>query len=309
MIKQSLKNYFKCLKYIFTPLGVIALGLIIGLSILIPGVINAGSETVEKIIEISDKSIDLGVLFDGFTDAVKALDWSDIGAALSKMFSKEWLSAVFEDNINAFIGDVREYGAQISAAVATFIDSVIKYIVILCVFIAIGFVVGYFFTKWIIRRDIAKRRFGMFAVKAVTGGILTAAITALCMWLATLWSYSVYISAPISFLLAAFVILTEAYVVHGYKKIPFGKIVNIKNAAKLFLSDLIIFAFTVVFIILIMLITNTMVAIFVAIGFIDITLAVLDMNAESYVKTAVAKGIPEKNADDSPVEINECSAA
>ena len=36
MIKQGIINFFKKLKYFFTPLGALALGLIFGLSVAIP---------------------------------------------------------------------------------------------------------------------------------------------------------------------------------------------------------------------------------------------------------------------------------
>lgn len=73
MIKQGIKNYFKNLKYIFNPLGAIAVGFVIGLSILIPIAISSFNNFVDEIKNIfANANVDYAALRDSFVTAVKS---------------------------------------------------------------------------------------------------------------------------------------------------------------------------------------------------------------------------------------------
>lgn len=75
MVKKAVKNYFVNLKYFFTPLGTLALGLIIGLSVFLPGAKTALSDLVASIQDIlSSAVIDVEHLEESLLDAVKSLD-------------------------------------------------------------------------------------------------------------------------------------------------------------------------------------------------------------------------------------------
>ena len=288
MIKQSVKNYFKCLKYIFTPLGVLALGVMIGLSILIPGVISSVSEMTDKIAQASDKAIDLSVMLDGFVDAVRELDWSDTVGAVKQMFSESWLYEVFSENLDTLVGDIEVFTTAVSDAITMCVSKIAVYFAVLVVFTVIGFLAGFLLTKRFIRLDIAKRRFYKFLINATVDAVLTGTAVAFCVWITSLWLPGLFISAAVTYILSAFISLTEAYITHGFKKVPFKKIVNIKNAAKLLLADLIIFVIAVTFVTVITVMTNAVIGLFVAMGFTDVTVAVMTLNAEAYVKVFAA---------------------
>ena len=288
MIKQSVKNYFKCLKYIFTPLGVLALGVMIGLSILIPGVISSVSEMTDKIAQASDKAIDLSVMLDGFVDAVQALDWSDTVGAVKQMFSESWLYEVFSENLDTLVGDIEVLTTAVTDAITVCVSKIAVYFAVLIVFTVIGFLAGFLLTKRLIRLDIAKRRFYKFLINATVDAVLTGTAVAFCVWITSLWLPGLFISAAVTYILSAIISLTEAYITHGFKKVSFKKIVNIKNAAKLLLADLIIFVIAVTIVTVITVFTNAVIGLFVAIGFTDVTVAVMTLNAEAYVKVFAA---------------------
>ena len=78
MIKQGIINFFKNLKYFFTPLGALALGLIFGLSVLIPGIISSVSTLANDVQTIlSDTTIDFTALENSIISAIQSLDWSN----------------------------------------------------------------------------------------------------------------------------------------------------------------------------------------------------------------------------------------
>lgn len=313
MIKQSIKNYFKCWKYIFTPLGVIALGVVLGLSVLIPATVGAVKELCGEIVKISDMAIDFDALWNSFTNAVRALDWNDAETALQTFFSKEWWWEVFEEDISNIISNAEEYFNAISNAVDNCIKTVFMYVIVLVAFTVIGFIAGVFLTRWLIRRDIAKRSIWKFILSAAADSVLSTLYIALTAWLFTVWSYSMYICVVVGFVLSAFASLINAYLVHGLHKVKFSKTVNIKNAAKLILSDLIIFAISAAFIAVVAFAINIIVGIFVGLGVITVTLSVIQMNAEAYVKSTAVNTdggkAPDTQQTDYPIPLAETAAA
>ena len=284
MIKQSIKNYFKCLKYVFTPLGIIALGLALGLSVAIPGIMGAISDMCKRILDISGKTIDFDALIANIVTAVEALDWSDPLAALGTMFTKNWFYDTIINNINPIVGDIETYMKQIGAAVNDCIGQIIAYAVVVGIFVILAFLASCFLTKWMIRRDIARRTVKQFVISTLIGSVLAVLFLCLMIWLAFLWRYSVIITAIVAFLSVALYSLLNAYITYGRKNVPIKSVVNIKNASWLALSDLIIFAIAIVITVIITLITNLIVGLFVCIGLLIVTASVMGLTADAYVK-------------------------
>lgn len=307
MIKQSIKNYFKCFKYVFTPLGIIALGAVCGLSIAIPQMIDAVSEMCKRILNISGKSIDFKVLFDNIVSAINALDWSDPATALGTMFGKQWFYNTIMNNLNPIVSDVQSYMSQIGAAVNDCIGQFIAYAAVVLIFVIIAFIASFFLTKWMIRKDIAKRSVKKFIISTLIGSVLSAAYASVTVWLGIIWHNSIYITVIVAFIMALLFSLLNAYITHGYKKVPLGSVVNVKNAAKLLLSDCIIFAIGIAISVLVALITNIIVGVFVAIGLIIVTVSVMEMTADSYVKELAEKSVTA--TEDSPADTADAEAA
>lgn len=287
MILKSLKNYFVNLKYIFTPLGVLALGAIIGLSILVPGVISAVNELIDSVVELTNGvEINLTAFGNSVWSAGAALDWSDPSAAIDVMLSETWLIDTFNGAIHALVPNGEEYAVQITEAVVQAVALISVYAIVLVVWLVIGAIGGFLLTKLLVRREIAKRALWKYFLVALADGTLTVAVTWLTVWLATLWTPSIIISILLALVLCGVVPLFEAYMVHGFKKVACKEIVNIKNVAMLWLSNLIIFAITCALVAIDFVIFNAVVGFFIAIPLIEISVMVISLNAEAYVKAA-----------------------
>lgn len=95
MIKSAIKNYFVNLRYYFTPVGTLAIGMIIGLSILIPTSLSALSQALNDIKEIiNDAQVDFNTVKDYLTDSITSLNWSDPISSLRTLLSAEWLKTL-----------------------------------------------------------------------------------------------------------------------------------------------------------------------------------------------------------------------
>lgn len=286
MIKQGIINFFKNLKYFFTPLGTLALGLISGLSVLIPGVISSFSafaENVQKIL--SDTSIDFNVLKDSAISAVQTLDWSNPLNAIKTMLNSDWLMDTLNGCVGAFVENTEVYTAQFSTAINAFTHDLTTYFASVIVFLIFGLIGGFFLTKWLIRRNIARRNLWKYFLNSFIDSLLTATLVAVCAWLITVWKPSILISAIISVLLFGFISLFEAYVIHAWKKVDVKQIVNAKNIFKLFATNIIIFLLSGVMVLLAIAITNVIAGIVIGIELMEIAFIVIGLNAEAYVKS------------------------
>lgn len=288
MIKQGIINFFKNLKYFFTPLGALALGLIFGLSVLIPGIISSVSTLANEVQTIlSDTTIDFTALENSIISAIQSLDWGSPLDAIGTMLNSDWLVSTLNDCVDSFVEITDAYATQFNAAVNTFTHDIAISFAALIAFLVLGLIGGFFLTKWLIRRNIAKRNIWKFLLHSFVDSILSSTLVAMCVWLISVWKPSIFISSVISVLLFGFISLLEAYIVHAWKKTDIKRIVNLKNIFQLFLTDAIILVLVGVFVQLIVLLTNTFAGLSVGIVLMEIAFIVIGLNAESYVKTIV----------------------
>lgn len=286
MIKQGIINFFKNLKYFFTPLGTLALGFIFGLSVLIPGIITSFSTLADSIQKIlSDTTIDFNVLKDSAISAVQALDWNNPLEAIKTMLSNDWLMQTLNECVSSFVESTEVYTVQFTTAINTFTNELATYFVTVVVFLILGLMGGFFLTRWLVRRNIAKRSIWKYFLNAFIDSLLTTTLVAVCVWLISVWKPSVFISWFVSILLFGFIALLEAYIVHAWKKVDIKKIVNAKNIFKLFAANIIIFLLSGVMVCLAIVITNMIVGIVIGIVLMEIAFIVIGLNAEAYVKS------------------------
>lgn len=290
MIKQGLKNYVKNLKYFFTPLGALALGVVFGLSIGLPIVLKSLSDLLDMVVQISQNTqIRFQDLIAGIIDKVDSLDWDNPIKALSILLDRTWLT----DTISGCVESISIDMAQLESYINGCIDDIVVALRIFIFFVILGFVGGYFITKWLIRREIAKRALWKYFLVSFVDSLLSATLVSFCLWILALWRPSIFISTLVSMMLFGSIQLFEAYIVHAWKKVDIKKVINVKNIAKLYLVDILIFAIAVVLVGIVIAITNTLVGLFVGIALIEIAFIIIGLNAEAYVKN-VADIVEEK---------------
>lgn len=296
MIKQGVLNFLRNLKYYFTPLGTLALGLIFGLSVLIPGIASAITTLVEDVKAVlSDSTIDLTALKDCIYAAVRELDWNEPLEAIRIMFGGDWIMQTLDSCVGAFVSGTEAYTEGFSTAVSVFTQSVVACIFVTIVFLFLGFIGGFFLSRWLVRRDIARRTLWKFLLNTLLDAVVTATLVAFCVWLVSVWKPSIIISTIISIVLFEFIALLEAYVVHALGKVSFGRIINIKNLLKLIATDMIIFAMAFVGIFIAIVVTNQTVGIFMGVVLMEIAFIVVGLNAEAYTVSVVNAAEPARS--------------
>ncbi len=291
MIKNGIKNFFVNLKHFFTPLGVFALFVIIGLSVAIPACISAVSTLADDAARIcNDTSIDLNALGDGVMRSVRALDWSNPTDAMQTILSEGWLKNTFVTCVDALVVSGGETAAsQIAVAAETAVSGVAAGFVALVVFAVLGIAAGYMLTKFSVRRNMAKRGLWKFILAAAVDAVLTVLLIILTVWIEAINSVSGVIAGVLSMLVLGLIALLEAYLVHGRKKVRMRQVVSIGNVLKLFCVNLIIIAVAFSFSFIVLAVANIVVGVFICLPLIEIAAIVMSLNAEAYVKDLAAQ--------------------
>lgn len=290
MIKQGIKNYFINLKYFFTPLGTIALGFVFGLSVLVPVTADAISVLVSDVRAVlTDANIDFSELWNLIVEAVRTLEWSNPVSALQTMINGQWLTDTLNACINYLTESAEVYTAQLKAATTAFSESIVSGIAVLIMFLLLGAIGGFFLTKWLIRRNIAKRALWQYFLVSFVDSLISTGLVVLNVWFSSLWSWSVLLSFAISVFLFGAIALFEAHIVHGLKKIKTRDILTVKNILQLFAVNGLILIVSAVLVVLAVALTNTIVGIFIGIALTEIAFIVISLNAEAYVKSVAEK--------------------
>ena len=294
MIRRGIKNYFINLKHYFSSLGVFALGVVLGISVLIPGTIASVKALAESVTQATGGvRVEFRALFDCIAEEVSKLDWADPSRALETVFSAEWLKSTFTGCIHALLPDAETYAEQITGAVTRSVTEIAACAVVFLFFAAVGLVAGFLLTRWLVKRTIAKRSFWKNLLSALFDMAFTALSAAALVWFGKLWTPGAFIAGIALALLYSAAALLKAYVIYAWKKAPIKKIVNFKNAVLLILTNFIVFLITAAFAVLGFALTNAIAGTMICIPFFFIGLSVVVYNAEAYVKVT-AEGQEQK---------------
>ena len=292
MIKQGLKNYIINLKYFFTPLGAFFLGIIVGLSILLPGTISLLNNLgVEAGRLLNNTNLDFPAFEKTLVDALSKLDWQNANEAIKSLFNYDWLTSTLNAALYALAGDFSSSTSEITQLVDQTIHSFVPLLVWFVFFSLLGIFVGFMLTKFLVRKEIAQRSLVKMIFQVVVDSLLSVTLITFVLWLLTIWQPSVYLSALVAIIVYGFVSLIEAYVAQGTKTTKFKKIVNLKNVGKLAISNLLILLIGLALVSLISFLINQFVGIFVGVSFLEISFVVISLNAEAYVKGVASKEI------------------
>lgn len=286
MVKQGIKNYFVCLKYFFTPLGTMFLGIMLGVSAFLPAFTGAVNELFEGIGKLSQSvNLDFGTLCENLWGSVTSLNWANPAESFQKLFSAEWVNGALTEALTTILGtDFETFKMQIEELVSQFSANFISCVSLFLAFWILGFFAGYSITKLQIRIMLARRTLWKIVLYNFLNSFLSTVLVVLCMIVFVIWKWSIVISLIISLFLVSFAALVEAYLLHGYKKIRFNEVVNFKSAGLHIITNFIIFAISIA-LTLIAVAFNAVMGLFVGLTLIEIALIVAGLNAESYVKT------------------------
>lgn len=299
MIRKGIKNYFTNLRHFFSSLGAFALGVVLGVSVLIPGIVAAVQTLSETIADVTGSAdLDFHALLESVVDAAGKLNWQDPSEALRTALSEEWLSETFNTCIHALLPGMDAYAEQIAAAVAVAVVMIFLCLAA-CVFLSfLGLAGSFLHTRFLVRRTIARKAWWKNFLSALFDSAFTALMAALLLWIRSLWEPGALLAGIAFILLCSVTALLKAYLLHGRGKLPLREVVNAKNAGLLLLTNILVLFIAGAFVWLSYALTNEFAGTFLAVPFLFIGLSVVLYNAESYV---IARTQPPRTALPQPL--------
>ena len=286
MIRQGIKHFFTHLKYVFTPLGTLFLGIVLSLTLFIPGLLEVVRHLVNGVNQLSQNTqLDISILYTTMVDAIAYLDWNNWQEAIQTMFSSDWLEQCLYEAITQVIGENSAYVEQIVALIQESLGQLIGLMIVCFLFILVGLASGILLTKMWIRRSIARRKWWKYFIITFIDTVLNVTLIALCLWFVGLWLPSGLLFTLFSLLLSGAVALFEAYLVHGWKKVSFKSVVTMKNIIQLCISNSLVAFIAIMMISILGIIFNGVVAFICGIGLFTVATSIVNLNAEAYVKS------------------------
>lgn len=288
MIKKGFFSFLRCLKYYFVPLGILSIFTVIGLSISVTGIINSLKAFFEEVKNIvSAARIDWDGIWGALIGEVSKLHiLDDPNAGLATLFSSDWITDTLTAVAKATFGDSVSFD-QISAVISAAIASIIMFAILFFVMVIIGIVVGIFVVKLLLRKEMTRVKIGKLIVVTLLDTIFWLVLIILFNLLASIASWVAIVMIALVILGFMFICLIEAYLFYGRKKIPFGKVVNIKNVLKLYAIELLVFAMTASVSVILVLIFKFFVGFYLALPIIEIGIIANSLEAENYVVNMV----------------------
>lgn len=266
------------------------LGLLLGLSVLIPGTIVALDSLINEVKELGEGvNLDFGKLWEQLRVAITALNWDNPGDAFQIMLSSEWINEVIMESLNLILGsEFSMFSEQLQRITDTFVSSMGTLFFILIFFFIIGFIIGFILTRFFIRRNIAKRTLWKWFLSVLINAALSVGMVFGVIIFYSFWKPSAVFSALLLLIIQSVLSLIGAYYLYAYKKVKLTNVLNIKNTGFYLLGNTLILILSIIFS-LIALLINGMMGAFVALAIFEILLCVMTMNAESYVQNLMKK--------------------
>lgn len=290
MIGKCLKDYFKCLKFYFVPLGILSIFTVIGLYFGITGMVNAVKSTFTQIAAIANSAkLDWNAIWNCLLSEVSKIDFnSGLNSVVAQVTSQSWLTNLLLSVAKTVFGD-ESIVENVTAIVQTAVGTIMSMFIVILVMIVIGFIVGIFVVKLLVRKQLTDVKMWKVIVFSLADAVFWGLICLLFNFLSGLAQWVAIVLAIVGFLSLMFLCLLEGYLFYGIKKIKLKKVLAVKNVFKLYLIQLIIVAFAATCTIILVLLFKVFVGIYLAIPIIEISLAAIGSCAEGYVASLVKK--------------------
>ncbi len=287
MIKKGLQNFFHSLRYVFTPLGTMLLGLAVGLSVLVPGLLAALGTLIEGLRALSaNADLNVDVLAGALRSSLGSLDWTRGGGALRTVLSQEWLDSLINQTLRDILGmDFAAFQHEAAALIDAFAAEAVRKAVVFLVCWVLGFVAGFFVLRFQLRRDLARSGVLKTLAAALVNAVFLLLFLAALGAVHILLGWSVLLSTVLLFLLLSALSLLEAYLLHGRGAVELRRVVNWRTVWLFALTNLLIFLLFLA-LSLAALALDPLAGLFFALALLEVTVNVMDLNAESFLLSA-----------------------
>ena len=297
MILISIKNFFKSIGFYFVPLGVIAFFAILSLANIIPSSIDIIKSTFQQIsAKIAGSEFNWDHISGVLSNKIMTLSQEDPTQLINMFTNSDLLINLLKETTEEAFG-ISSLSSDIIELLQGCVNQLMTYVIILFVMIVLGFFVGFVLLNVLVRQFLSNTNFFKALLMALVDGIVGVIFLLIALKINT-DNAGLLILFVFGILIVNLVLsLLESYLFFGIKKVKFKKVFNIKNILTLLLGDAIDLVLCLGVVGLCFLSKSLFVAIFIAVPFVLLTIAVLGVNAATYTSTLAKEGKILKRAE------------
>ena len=299
MIWNSLKIFFKNLVYIFLPMGIIYLFLLIAGYHLLTSLGRDAAAILTPLASLVPEGAEGASLLDFLGYLLEALNFEDgLLNVLQRLLSTEWLTETLRGFMTSVGTSEADLDAQLQGVVSAFRLQALKEVGLAIAFCLIGIVLANYITRFVLkRRSVVKRGVGGTVRRLVISRTLVPLLQSLLLvvffiLLLYIQYYAVLVTIALLIFLAFFS-LTSSWLVYRRSGLKLKEVLTKRNIAKYFAVILIIlllnFAVAAVHLLI-----SPLFAILLILPFVVYSFAIADINTDSYVSTLAEKKRAEK---------------
>ncbi len=285
MIKGILKNFFKNLIYVFVPMGIVYLAILLVLFFMASSFFNnihSSGNALAELVQSSSASSNFTVK-DFINYAMNQLDWNaNPFETMKSVMDHRWIQNTLYGFLETLSLSTEGLNDGIYHIMKDFTATLAGQCITAGVFLSVMFYIASLATRTILRKQIANRNLK----KKMLGYVIKPIVEALGVILVAACSFFVggYFILIVSVYLVIHVTLSlfSAWIIHRDSNLKLSDVLNFNNVGKQLLASAIVIAI-VTGISGISFWINEVLGLLISIPFIIYTMNLLDLNADSYV--------------------------
>lgn len=287
MIKTSLKNFFTSILYIFVPMGIVYLFVLLALFGLAGSAIGSAATMLDELSTLlADTVADAEFsVTDFIAFAADRLTWDgNIFHYVGQILDSGWVNTT----VREFFGSTSNFTSDFTDIVMEFTSALKLQLTLAIATCAVGLVLANYATGFVVRRKNARRGFRRWIVANTVIPLVESLILGCAFALAAEIRYYALLAFAVVIIAYGLLALISSWIVYRNKSLPFKEVVNTKNLLGQIASVFIIFLLVVAVFFLVS-ILNFMLGALVILPVVIYALNIIRVDTDSYVIGLVTK--------------------
>lgn len=285
MIKGILKNYFKNMIFVFVPMGIIYLFLLLSIIYLCDSILKEATIALTSFFTlIEDSATESGEQVEAFFNyAMGQIEWNgNFFEVLQELFDKNWIVETLQGFLKTLEVSVNDFSIQIEELGHQFIEAVQFAVGIAVGTIFIGVLIADFATRTVIRRTSARRTIKKKIIAVIVKYILDIIFLFASFFIIIFGNGFFWLAITLFFILSIGMSLLSSWFIYRNEHILLRDVVNFKNLSTHLLGSILILIIALLISISFFLI-NIPLAILLMLPLFIYTLNIINVNTDSYV--------------------------
>lgn len=295
MYLSCIKTYVNSLKYTFTVIGIVALGIVIGLGCfgkMSGQAVTEMTQTMKEDYQAADLS--LRYITDAIVDRAENLTLWDILNVLHDKSIKPLLIGEIEHSVERVVSNYAAFAEKIYDAIVICVNAIITALIIGAVLILLSQVISFFGVEICVRRRMGRISFLRLFFEMFVRFIMYILAAFIIFGLCTAFQDAATVLLCLLPVLLVLFGLIAAWLTADPKKVSFGTVVSFANFGWLLLANLSMLAATALIGFFFYRLVNIVAAALICVALLTVLLVAMDLSASSLaVKAQEMAAVPQ----------------